>query len=205
MTLWYLARASGIVAMVAFTLATAFGAIASAPRRRSSLGAANRRVLVQYVHRSAAVMGLALVGMHVTTILLDSVANVPLSAVVLPMTSAYRPFAVTLGALTLWSMLAVAGAGALRRQFARGSRSSRLWRSVHVFSYAAWAAMIGHALTAGSDAGTRAMTALVLGCVALVSTAVIIRLFAQGLYHRTPLSTIRARLAGAAVTTRNQS
>jgi methionine sulfoxide reductase heme-binding subunit len=205
MTLWYLARASGIVAMVAFTVATAFGAIASAPRRRSSLGAANRRVLIQYVHRSAAVMGLALVGIHVTMILLDSFANVPLSAVVLPMTSAYRPFAVTLGALTLWSMLAVAGAGALRRQFARGARLSRLWRTVHTLSYVAWALMIGHALTAGSEAGTPAMTALVVGCVALVSTAAIVRLHAQGRYRRSPLSTIRARLATVAVTTRNQS
>jgi hypothetical protein len=65
--------------------------------------------------------------------------------------------------------------------------------------------MIGHALTAGTDPGTPVMTALVVGCVAMVSAAVTIRLIALGLYRATPLPSIRASLAAATVTTRKHS
>jgi methionine sulfoxide reductase heme-binding subunit len=205
MTLWYLARASGIVAMVAFTVATAVGALASGRRRVRRADRFDRRVVLQYIHRGAALTGIALVALHVTTILMDSFAHVPVKAVVIPMASGYRPLAVTLGTLALWAMAAVSLSGMTRRHFARSPRATRIWRSVHLFSYLAWALTIGHALTSGTDAGSPAMTGLVLSCVWLVTIAVAIRLRSHVAHGRSGLANARAELQPVLVSSRRGS
>jgi methionine sulfoxide reductase heme-binding subunit len=205
MTIWYLARASGIVAMVAFTVATALGALASGRRRVLRADRLDRRVVLQYIHRGAALTGIALVAVHVTTILMDRFAHVPVKAVVIPMASGYRPLAVTLGTLALWAMAAVSISGMTRRHFARSSRATRIWRSVHLFSYLAWALTIGHALTSGTDAGTPAMTGLVIGCVWLVTIAVAVRLRSHVNHGRSRLTNARAELQPVLVSARRGS
>ena len=74
MTLWYIARASGIVALVAFTMATTLGALTSVRPAERGRAANERRILAQYAHRSAAVTGLTLAAVHVTAIVLDTQA-----------------------------------------------------------------------------------------------------------------------------------
>jgi sulfoxide reductase heme-binding subunit YedZ len=199
MTLWYLARASGIVAMLAFTVATAVGALASGRRPLRSAKAVERRVVLQYVHRGAAVTGIALIAVHVTAVVLDSYANVPVTAVVIPMASGYRPLAVTLGALALWAMAAVSLSGMFRRWFARSPRTAALWRGVHLFSYVGWALTLGHALTAGSDTASPAMTGTVVGCVGLVVTGVAIRLRSHAAHSRSSLTIARSQLHAVSV------
>ena len=47
MTLWYLARAAGVMAMILFTVAASLGALGAGSRKPG------QRFWLQYVHRSA--------------------------------------------------------------------------------------------------------------------------------------------------------
>ncbi len=87
MTLWYLARAAGVMALIFFTVAASLGALGSSTRTPE------RRFWLQYVHRSAAVTGLLLLLAHVVAVISDSNVNISASVIVWPFGSGYRPLA----------------------------------------------------------------------------------------------------------------
>lgn len=145
MLIWYLARGAGIAAFLAFSVATGVGAYSA---RRS--GDAATRVVWQYVHRAAALSGVVLILLHVITLLADSYAGVGPGGL-LPFGSAYKPFAVTLGVLSLYAIAAVAVTGMLRSRMASSPGSARLWRRIHLLAYAAWPLAAAHFLLAGTD------------------------------------------------------
>ena len=176
MTVWYIARASGIVALVAFTLATALGALTSVRPAERGRAANERRILAQYAHRSAAVTGLTLAAVHVTAIVLDAKAHVSASQAVVPFTAGYRPVAVGLGTIALYLFVITAIAGASRGRLAGSTGASGAWRVVHAAAYVGWALAIGHALFAGTDVGRLWMVALALGSITLVVVAFSVRL-----------------------------
>ena len=64
MTLWYLARAAGFAALFAATASVTLGALASGTRTHDAQSR-DRRVLRQLAHRSAAVVTLAMLALHV--------------------------------------------------------------------------------------------------------------------------------------------
>lgn len=171
MVTWYLARGAGVAAFAALSLATAAGAVTA---RRSA--AVERRVLTQYLHRTAALTGLLLLALHLVTVLIDSYAKVGMLGAVLPLASGYRPLAVSLGVLSMYLLVAVAATGLLRASFANSARGARSWRAVHLASYPAWALSAGHFLTAGTDAGQWwARLVLLAGC-GVVAAGVAVRL-----------------------------
>lgn len=149
MTLWYLARALGFVALLAFTASTALGALATtAPRT-----AAGRRdrLVRQLVHRSVAVLGLVALTLHAGAIVADSFVDVSIPASLVPFTAGYRPFAVGLGTLGLWAIVAAAVSGASRGRLAGSATAARGWRVVHRLAYVGWALSMGHGVLAGTD------------------------------------------------------
>lgn len=176
MTLWYVARAAGLVALALLTIATALGALASV--RQSSEGARVHRwrFALQYVHRAAAATGVLLLVVHVTTLVLDSSSGVDLKAVVIPFTASYRPVAVALGSLALFTAVATALVGAARGRLASSPRATRLWRAVHLSAYAAWGLAITHGFLAGTDSTYGPVMPGYVGAVLLVTVAIATRI-----------------------------
>ena len=200
MILWYLARAAGITAFACLSVATGLGALTA-----RNGGQIERRVIWQYMHRAAAMLGVALIGLHIVTLMADPYAKVGLTGL-LPFGAGYRPLAVTFGVLALYLLVAVTMTGLLRGRMARSAAGARRWRYIHVTAYAAWAASAWHFLQAGSDSGSWwARTVLVAGTLA-VAAGVAARLQAQNrpeptvLVRGRPLdrpSTIQRETAGA--------
>jgi sulfoxide reductase heme-binding subunit YedZ len=180
MLIWYLARGAGITAFATLSLATAAGALTA---RRSH--AVQARVITQYVHRSAALTGVLLLGLHLLMVLLDSYAKVGLAGAVLPLASSYRPVAVTLGLLSMYLLVMVTVSGLLRSRFAASARGARLWRGIHLASYGAWALSAWHFLLAGTDAGQWWARLVLLAGLGLVGTGLAIRLSDPAPAHRT--------------------
>lgn len=167
MILWYLARAAGITAFACLSIATGLGALTARNGARIE-----RRVIWQYMHRTAALIGVALIGLHIVTLLADPYANVGLTGL-LPFGSGYRPLAVTFGVLSLYLVVAVMVTGLLRGRIARSVAGARRWRYVHITAYAAWAASAWHFLQAGSDSGSWwARTVLVAGALVVIAGVV---------------------------------
>ncbi len=183
MILWYLARAAGIVAFASLSVATGLGALTA----RSTAGAPSadrtraveRRVVRQYAHRAAALVGVALIGLHVGTLLADPYADVGVRGL-LPFGSGYRPLAVTFGVLAAYLLVAVLVTGLLRGRMARSAAGARRWRYVHVTAYLAWAASAWHFLQAGTDAGTWWALAVLCAGTAVVAGGVSARLLGLG-------------------------
>jgi sulfoxide reductase heme-binding subunit YedZ len=170
MTLWYLARAAGVMALIFFTLAASLGALGSGTKRPE------QRFWLQYVHRSAAVTGLLLLLAHVVAVITDSFVDISLSVLVWPFGSGYRPFAMVVGVLAFYSLVLAALVGAARGRLARSEAFTKRWRSIHVAASVGWLLAVGHSLLAGTDRSTPWMLAITLTCLAAVGASVAVRL-----------------------------
>ena len=95
--LWFITRGTGAISLVLLTLTVALG-IANV--RRTRIGATPRFVL-DSVHRSASLLAVSFVAVHVLTTLLDGFAPITLLDVIVPFGSKYRPLWLGLGTVAL--------------------------------------------------------------------------------------------------------
>ncbi|MEP9361645.1 hypothetical protein ABLE68_01680 [Nocardioides sp. CN2-186] len=198
MTLWYLARAAGFAALVAATASVTLGALASSARTHDARSR-DRRVLRQLAHRSAAVVTVAMLALHVTLLVLDRFVDVSLPGVLVPFTAGYRAVAVGLGSLATYGLLVVAISGAARGRLAASVRGARAWRAVHLTAYGVWALAMGHGVLAGTDTGSWWTWLLYGGCAVSVLAAVWVRFGAVDRHHTAPLPTARRQLTSGGV------
>jgi len=164
---WYLTRGTGVVALILLTITVALG-VANARRLRTRW---LPRFVVDAVHRNVALLSVAFVFVHVATTLLDGYVPIRVIDAVVPFTSAYRPFWVGLGALSLDLLAAVVITSLLRRRL-----GYRAWRATHWAAYASWPVALLHSVGIGTDASTPWMIAIVVGCVAVVLVALAVRI-----------------------------
>ena len=171
--LWFTARGAGLSALLALSVATACGALGSLATMLPST-----RVVVQYLHRTAAALGIGLIVVHVSSIVLDGKSHIGLAGALVPFAAHYRPNAVALGSGTAYLLLTVAALGLARGRLAAAPAGARLWRLAHSLGYLLWATAVLHGLLAGTDRGQGWVLLLVSGCVLLVLAAGSVRLFA---------------------------
>jgi methionine sulfoxide reductase heme-binding subunit len=168
-TLWYIARGAGLSALLLLTISTCVGALATRPAE-----AANR-VVVQYLHRCAATLGLTVLALHVTTILADSYAHVGWRGAIVPFASTYRPAWVALGTLAVYTFVVVAVLGYARGRIATSRRGATMWRWLHGLAYVGWASAMLHGLKSGSDSSLGWVRWLYVACAVAVVGSVIVR------------------------------
>ncbi|MBA2956147.1 ferric reductase [Nocardioides sp. CGMCC 1.13656] len=173
MTLWFVARAAGFMAMLGATVAICLGATASGSTD------ATRRLLTQLAHRSAAVVTLSLLALHAALLVVDSHVAISVPGALVPFTAGYRAVAVGLGTLGMYCLVVVAITGALRGRLAGSARAARWWRPVHAIAYAVWPLAILHGIFAGTDTGTWWAWSLYGGSAGAVVLAVWWRLVAE--------------------------
>lgn len=137
MIAWETARASAFVAFGCYTLVVAWGVLLA--------GRAWRPAAPQLAfHRFLSSLGLIAVVLHVSAVLLDHYARVPLTGLV---GVGVRP-AVMLGAAALWLTVALPLSFRLKRA---GFMSNRSWRLLHYFGYAVWVLALLHGIASGTD------------------------------------------------------
>jgi methionine sulfoxide reductase heme-binding subunit len=164
--LWCLGRGTGVVSLVLLTLVVALGIATRSGRPLLGLP----RFAVTAVHRSASVLAVVFLLVHVVTLLFDPYAQLDVLALVVPFTAAAEPFWFGLGALAFDLVLALVATSLLRHRI-----GPRIWRGVHWAAYAAWSISLAHGLGSGTDAGTGWMLAITGACVAAVLGALVWR------------------------------
>ena len=169
--LWYLTRASGVVALLLLTATTLLGVL-SANRWRSTRWP---RFAVADLHRNLTLLAMVFIGVHVVTTVADSYAPIGISDAFIPFTSAYRPIWLGFGALALDLLLALVVTSLLRKRI-----GYRTWRAVHWAAYGTWPLALAHGLGSGSDARLGWMALLTYSCIAVVGLAVATRLVQGG-------------------------
>ena len=174
MTLWYTARGAGLAALIVLTISTSLGALTSVKIRSAAT-----RVVTQYTHRAAAVLGLGLIVVHVGTLLADAKAGIGAYGALVPFASSYRPNAVAFGSIAAYVFVLVAALGLARGRLAASARAARVWRYLHALGYGGWALAMLHGINAGSDAARPWVRTLWVLCLLSVLTSVVFRLGGQ--------------------------
>src|SRR5205823_2357978 len=129
---------------------------------------------VTAVHRNASLVALALLAVHVLTLLFDPYAQLRLVDLVVPFGGTYRPLWLGFGTLALDLVVALVVTSLLRHRL--GLRS---WRAVHWLAYAAWPVAFLHGLGTGTDAGQLWLRAIAFTCAGAVLVAVCWRFSAR--------------------------
>lgn len=163
MALWSFGRGTGVAALGLLTLSLLLGVIGRSGRPLPVLG----RVGVSDLHRTAALTGTGLVGVHVGSLLVDPYAQLTVVDLGLPFLAGYRPVWLGIGTLAADLLVLVTLASVLRDRV-----GPRAFRTVHWATYVLWPLALAHALGAGSDAGASWFRAFAIACILIVLCAV---------------------------------
>jgi hypothetical protein len=181
-TLWYITRGSGVVALLLLTAAVVLGVVSSLRWRTARWP----RFATVDVHRNLTLLSIVFVAIHVVTTVADGYAPVSLVDAIVPFLSPYRPLWLGLGTVAFDLLLALVVTSLFRNLV-----PARAWRALHWAAYAAWPVALVHSLGTGSDARTAWLQAIGVASLVAVSLSVLARI-ALGGGLKLP------RLAGAA-------
>ena len=164
---WFVARASGIVALVLVTLAVVWGLFYST---RLLGGKPTPRWLLD-LHRFLGGLSVLFTGVHLAALVADNYVHFGVAEILLPFASEWQPGAVAWGVVALYLLVAVEATSLMQRRLPR-----RLWRGVHVTSWVLYWLAVVHGVTAGTDAGNRAYVAVTLVGVGVVLFLTVVRM-----------------------------
>ncbi len=166
--LLHLSRAAGLAAYVVLWLDMCLGAMLTTMISMPYL----RRWRTGDLHQFLALLGLGLLATHIAVLV--GLQQQPFAVVdlVVPLSRQINPVAPLLGIVAFYALVLVSAVSYARRYVA-----VRLWRLVHLLSFAAFALSLAHAMVAGPDGSilwVRALyvaTALILALLAVTRVA----------------------------------
>src|SRR5689334_12430773 len=172
-TWWYVARASGFVAWGLATASVIGGLLlASKVTKRRP-----RPAWLLDLHRFLAGGTVVFTGFHLAGLIADSYVHFGVADILVPFAASWKPGPVALGVVSLYLLATIEITSLLMRRLPR-----RIWKGIHLTSYALFWAATFHMITAGTDASN-----LVSRAVALVAMLVVVFLtLVRTLQDRSP-------------------
>lgn len=149
--IWYLARASGIVAWALVSASVLWGLLLST----RLLGRTPSPAWFLDLHRWLGGLSVTFTLVHVVALMFDPEVPFSLLEVLVPGAADWNAGAVAWGVVGFWLLLAVQITSLLMRKLPR-----KLWARVHQVSYAVFLVASIHLFTAGSDADHPALRIL---------------------------------------------
>jgi len=165
MTMWYVNRSAGLVSWALLSASMILGLLLSS----KVLGKKVKPNWLQDLHRGLSGLSAVFVAVHVAGAVGDNYLHFGAAEVLVPFASAWRPWAMAWGVVTMYLLIAVEGTSLLRKHLPKS-----IWRKVHILSFPLFLTATAHGLTAGTDLATNAGIA-----VAALATAAIAGLTAM--------------------------
>ena len=159
---WNLTRASANIAMLLILLTVLWGILLATRVLKPN----DRPAWIRDLHTWLGGLALSFSVIHVLTLIADSYIQFTFVTVLIPFTSSWRPFQVSLGIIAFYILAAVQISSLLMKKI-----SKSLWHRIHMASYAQFPLVILHALTSGSDVGKNWYAGFTMS-VAMVGAAV---------------------------------
>ena len=163
---WYVSRASGIISWLMITGSVIWGVILSTkafPEQR-------RPAWILDLHRWLGGLAVGFLVLHIAGLLLHSYLRFTIADVLVPGHSAWRPGSVALGVVAAWTLVAVEGTSLAMKKLPK-----KVWRGIHLTSYATFWLTSLHAAFAGSDRSTFLYQITALGSIVAVAWAAMYR------------------------------
>jgi len=157
---WYLSRATGLVTW-GLAVASILIGLALATR---ALGPRPKAPWLLSLHRWVGGLTVLFTAAHIGAIVADSFVHFGVADVLVPFASSWKPTAVAWGIVAAWLLLAIELTSLQMRRLPK-----RVWRGIHLTSYAVAVLATVHGFTAGSDTSNPAFTWAVVGSVAAVA------------------------------------
>jgi methionine sulfoxide reductase heme-binding subunit len=167
---WYVARASGIVAWLMLTASVIWGVILSTkafPEHR-------RPAWLLDLHRWLGGLTVCFVAVHLGALVADNYTHFDLSDLAIPFASDWKPGAVALGVIAAWLLAAVELTSLAIKRLPK-----RVWRSIHLTSYAVFWLTSIHAALAGTDRANSLYQLTAAASIIAVAWALTYRLTAR--------------------------
>ncbi|HVB19130.1 MAG TPA: ferric reductase-like transmembrane domain-containing protein [Acidimicrobiales bacterium] len=168
--LWYTTRATGLVALVLFTVVVSLGTLVANRIGGSIVG----RFELNELHRSLSIVAIAFLALHIVTTVIDSFVATGWISVVVPFTSSYKRTAIAIGAVAFDLIAAVWISSLLKVRV-----KNQTWRFIHWFSWLAVASALTHGFLAGTDARHGVGLLIVSACAMVVAAAALWRFVAR--------------------------
>jgi DMSO/TMAO reductase YedYZ heme-binding membrane subunit len=168
-TVWYVIRATGIIAYVLLAISVVLGLLITG----RVVPSGRPRVDVYEIHLFTSLLALAFALAHALSLLLDNFVTFSPVQILVPFTSNYRPFSVALGIVGIYLTAAVYGSFWIRRRI-----GYRRWRVFHYMTFAAFVLLTIHGILSGADAHTAWMIVIVIAACLTVTALTI--------YHAAP-------------------
>jgi len=165
--LWYASRATGVVALLLLTAVMVIGVLVTRQKQLPGLP----RFAVSGLHRNISLLATAFVVVHVLFAITDGYVTIPISAAVVPFTSSYERFWLSVGAVAFDLMLASVITSLLRRHLSR-----KAWRGIHLTAYLCWPIAWFHSVFASKDMRGGLLFIIAIACAVAVVAAVVWRL-----------------------------
>jgi len=163
---WYFARASGMVAAVLLVASLVWGVLMAT----RALKPVDRPAWMLAMHRWFSGLAVTGVAIHIAALVADSYVHFGAKEILVPMASSWKPGAVTLGVVAMYLLVLVQATSLAMKRLPK-----RVWRGIHMSSYALTWLVFVHAGLAGTDVANRVyqVVALLLAIVAV--TAAVLR------------------------------
>ncbi len=170
--LWFLSRATGLVALLLLTGTVVLGC---AHAGRSGGGAAWPRFTLHAVHRNLSLLTVLFLATHIASAIIDPYAGIQWVDAVVPFVSVYHPLWLGLGTIAMELFAATIVTSLVRTRL-----PARTWRAVHLVTYAVWpVAMVHGLMIGGADSRLPWVIGLDVLCAAAVAVAVVRRVVAR--------------------------
>lgn len=172
---WYLSRAAGIGAYLLLFVSVALG-LAVSTRAADRLF---KRALLFDLHRFVTILALVFSVFHVLILLGDGFFSFSIWQLTVPFLSPYRSWQTAAGIFSIYVLALLVLSFYIRRFI-----GFRTWRTLHYLTFALYAAVTLHGITAGTDTSQPWATWMYIG-----AGAVIAGLFIYRLQHVVPADT----------------
>lgn len=163
---WFLTRASAIVAWVLLTVTAVWGILL---KTRIFRGADNPEWL-KITHRYISGLALAMVALHIVTLVLDDYIDFGWADVLIPFASSFEPLPVALGVIAFWLLVSIQVTALLANRLPEA-----IWKTVHLSSYVVLLLVALHSALVGSDVGTPWYTVLAIVLITTSTLGAILR------------------------------
>jgi DMSO/TMAO reductase YedYZ heme-binding membrane subunit len=174
---WYLSRATGLVTW-GLAVASILIGLALATR---ALGPRPKAPWLLALHRWVGGLTVLFTAAHIGAIVADSYVHFGVADVLVPFASQWKPTAVAWGIVAAWLLLAIELTSLQMRRLPK-----RIWRRIHLTSYAVAVLATVHGFTAGSDTSNPAFTWATVGSAAAIAFFAVYRWLAPQRAVRSP-------------------
>ncbi|MEI6403744.1 MAG: ferric reductase-like transmembrane domain-containing protein [Actinomycetota bacterium] len=186
---WYFARASGMVAAVLLVASLVWGVLMAT----RALKPVDRPAWMLAMHRWFSGLAVTGVAIHIAALVADSYVHFGAKEILVPMSSSWKPGAVTLGVVAMYLLVLVQATSLAMKRLPK-----RVWRGIHMSSYVLTWLVFVHAGLAGTDVANRVYQGVALLLIIVAVTAAVLRVTmgraGRGTGHRGSSDSVSARV-----------